>query len=150
MPRILCYLRIAFSATCLIACVLLIAWWIRSYWRGDFLYLELTATQAVEFGSFKASVLFVEFFVSRVPPTPPIRFRTARYDVEPHWQYVGFQLEGDRSGTRLGLPHWFLVIVSATFAAIPWIRWRFSLRTLLIATTIVALVLGLTIYATRG
>ncbi len=26
------YLRIAFSATCLIACVLLIVLWVRSYW----------------------------------------------------------------------------------------------------------------------
>ena len=30
-------LRIAFSATCLIACVLLIALWVRSYWRIDWL-----------------------------------------------------------------------------------------------------------------
>ena len=28
-------LRIAFSATCLIACVLLIVLWVRSYWRSD-------------------------------------------------------------------------------------------------------------------
>jgi hypothetical protein len=32
MSRFLRYLRIAFSATCLIACVLLIVLWVRSYW----------------------------------------------------------------------------------------------------------------------
>ena len=32
--RFLRYLRIAFSATCLIACVLLIVLWVRSYWYG--------------------------------------------------------------------------------------------------------------------
>ena len=32
MSRYLRYLRIAFSATCLIACVLLIVLWVRSYW----------------------------------------------------------------------------------------------------------------------
>jgi hypothetical protein len=36
---------------------------------------------------------------------------------------------------------WILVI--------PWLRWRFSLRNLLIATTLVAVVLGLAVYATR-
>src|SRR3990172_7220509 len=35
MLRFLQYLRIAFSATCLIACVLLIALWVRSYWWWD-------------------------------------------------------------------------------------------------------------------
>lgn len=119
------------------------------YWWGDFLYLELTATQAVEFGSVKGSVLLNEFFVSQFPPMPPIRYRTARYVDEPHWQYVGFRLEGINNGTQLGLPHWFLVVVSATTAAIPWIHWsnRFSLRTLLIATTLLAVVLGLAMYA---
>ena len=39
----------------------------------------------------------------------------------------------------------------AALAAAPWIRWsrRFSLRTLLIATTLVAVVLGLIVYAAR-
>ena len=42
-------------------------------------------------------------------------------------------------------------VSSATLAAVPWIhaRWRFSLRTLLIATTLVAVVLGLVVYAAR-
>ena len=31
-------LRIAFSATCLIACVLLIVLWVRSYWWVDAVY----------------------------------------------------------------------------------------------------------------
>ena len=37
--------------------------------------------------------------------------------------------------------HWILILAFAIFAAMPWIR--FSLRTLLIATTLVAVVLGL-------
>ena len=31
----------------------------------------------------------------------------------------------------------------------PWLRWRFSLRTLLIATTLVAVVLGLIVWSVR-
>ena len=43
MPRFLRYLRIAFSATCVIACVLLIALWVRSYWFADNLHVPLKA-----------------------------------------------------------------------------------------------------------
>jgi hypothetical protein len=44
------------------------------------------------------------------------------------------------------IPHCIPVLMSAVLAAAPWIR-RFSLRTLLIATTPVAVVLGLVVYA---
>jgi hypothetical protein len=50
------------------------------------------------------------------------------------------------------IPYWFLVLVSATLTAISWLPWwskRFSLRTLLIATTLVAVVLGAIVYAVR-
>jgi hypothetical protein len=45
----------------------------------------------------------------------------------------------------LQIPIWFLAGLSGVLAATPWIRWihRFSLRTLLIATTLVAVGLGL-------
>jgi hypothetical protein len=47
------------------------------------------------------------------------------------------------------VPHWFLVLVSALSGALPCLRCRFSLRTLLIATTIIGLALGLIIATTR-
>ena len=42
--------------------------------------------------------------------------------------------------------HWLPALLFAAVAAIPWLRWRFSLRTLLIATTLVAVVLGLIVW----
>ena len=49
------------------------------------------------------------------------------------------------------LPHSFPVILAALFAVIPWVPWsrRFSLRTLLIATTLLAMLLGAIVYAIR-
>jgi hypothetical protein len=47
------------------------------------------------------------------------------------------------------VPIWCVVISAATLAAVPWLPNRFSLRTLLIATSLVALVLGLVVYVTR-
>jgi hypothetical protein len=53
-------------------------------------------------------------------------------------------------GFELVLPHWFVVGIVATLTSIPWLRWQFSLRTLLIATTLVAALLGLIAYAVRS
>jgi hypothetical protein len=51
----------------------------------------------------------------------------------------------------VALPHWFLLLVAATLAAVPWTNWRFrfGLRTLLIAATIIGLTLGLIFATTR-
>jgi hypothetical protein len=40
-------------------------------------------------------------------------------------------------------PYWLPILVLSAVVALPWIRWRFSLRSLLLALTLVAAVLGL-------
>ena len=47
------------------------------------------------------------------------------------------------------IPYWLIVVLSATLAAATSLRWRYSLRTLLIATTLVAVGLGLIVWAAR-
>jgi len=56
-----------------------------------------------------------------------------------------FAYDREPDNTELILPHWFLVFMFAAIAVAPWIRWsnRFSLRTLLIATTLIAVALGI-------
>jgi hypothetical protein len=68
------------------------------------------------------------------------------------YQVLGFSGAVQPEVSFVAFPHWFLVIISVALTAVPWLRWkrRFSLRTLLVATTVVALALGLIIYATRG
>jgi hypothetical protein len=46
------------------------------------------------------------------------------------------------------LPHWSAFTCGVILTLVPWIRWHFSLRTLLIATTIIGLLLGLIIATT--
>src|SRR4051794_31716465 len=58
MRRFLRYLRIAFSATCLIACVLLIVLWVRSYWRGEFIGRMTPSIFLTRIGSNAGSVYF--------------------------------------------------------------------------------------------
>ena len=49
-------------------------------------------------------------------------------------------------------PYWVALLTTAALASLLWLRhlrWRFSLRTLLIVTTLVAIVLGVIVWATR-
>jgi len=48
--------------------------------------------------------------------------------------------------TQLFFPFWLLVAPTAFAAVAPWLQLRFSLRTLLIATTLVAVGLGLIVW----
>jgi hypothetical protein len=52
-------------------------------------------------------------------------------------------------GAIVHLPYWLLVGISAVVGVAPWIKWsfRFSRRTLLFVTTLVAVGLGLIILA---
>jgi hypothetical protein len=131
--------------------VLLIVLWVRSYWRIDALFGLGSARQYFAVGSedgvvsvtgnpnllslFSATNWQLQDFLPGPKPAPS--------------RILGFHYKtSQRQGTRLRLPIWFLVIIAATAATAPWIR-RFSLRTLLIATTLVAVVLGLIVAVLR-
>ena len=47
-------------------------------------------------------------------------------------------------GAGLAIPYFLAVLLIAPLATFPWMRWHYSLRTLLIVTTLVAVGLGLT------
>jgi len=54
----------------------------------------------------------------------------------------------------VAIPHWFLALLLLGLTYVPWmpwhkLRWRFSLRTLLIVTTLVAVMLGIGIWLIR-
>ena len=67
------------------------------------------------------------------------------------WWNLGFDIDRDPAGLTVMLPFWLLTVVSFCFTLGPWVsRFKhYSLRTMLIATTLVAVVLGLTVWAAR-
>jgi hypothetical protein len=151
-PRLIRGLRIAWSMWWGILCVLLVVLWVRSYTnpRG----------RTVAFGT--RLIAFVSSrgrFCAEVVPSrnlPPeendIQQLRAQYHLralqilnlaQSGTNFFGFA----RKGNAVEVPHWFPVLVSSTFAAAPWIRWKFSLRTLLIATTLIAVVLGVVVWS---
>ena len=156
MSRALRYLRIAFSATCLIACVLLIVLWVRSYWWADSvtnvgndLILHRGGT---EIGSFFFG--WEDYKTTPKIPPPDITngWEYQRYDSNPHSGSPAWMFTSNGDAGLVRCPAWFVTLCAMSFAIMPWLPWskRFSLRTLLIATTLVAMVLGLVAWAMRS
>jgi hypothetical protein len=63
--------------------------------------------------------------------------------------YFDFQVLRPPRLLRIHCPHWLGVVFCVCLSFVPWLPWRFSLRTLLIATTLLAVVLGLIVAVLR-
>ena len=148
------YLRIAVTALSLTACVLLIAFWARSYTTRDSVFWPWI-DHAVQVNSLKGHVV-----VGAVGKEPAARwepFKIEHSAIEGRFKtlfdndVLGFYFERKPGELRLDVPHWFLVFTGMIIAAAPWWheKWRFSLRTLLIAMTLVAVGLGLVVAFSR-
>ncbi len=155
-------LRIAWSVAWGVVAVLLVALWARSHWRIDSYCLEpegrhyrwtfesaagRIGVQHIEITLGEGSYYFTD---SDSDDEGQQEVETAFYKVgedgylyRPALTSAGFGVGLNRLGYGLLLPHWFLTLLAASVGAIPWLPWNFSLRTLLIATTLVAVGLGL-------
>jgi hypothetical protein len=145
-------LRIAWSVGCGIACVLLIVLWARSYSILDDVSLGIKNGPGYKFISFKGELLACRFGSSEGAVTLGWYHRTVPAE---GWSALSERGQSKSLGfafsASLGwpymivLPVWSMFGLMAAIIAGPWIRhinWRFSLGTLLIATTLVAVVLG--------
>src|SRR6478752_2526841 len=140
-------LRIAFSAICLIACVLLIVLWVRSYTIHDQLdgndFGDWQFTYESENGRQQLTGIIQSFPLKSPYPWFHLRCMSAEIGGGFGTWGLHWQTKAPYPPTyRVNCPHWFLVMIVGAIAIAPWIRWsrRFSLRTLLIATTLVAVV----------
>ncbi len=138
-------LRITWTVFCGIACVLLIALWVRSYRSAD-------TTQNGSIVSMAGKLYFHQQFAYTQQPGEllpanwmPQKFFSLLTLVGP----PGMQIVPH--GVGLAVPYWWLAWPTSLLALFPWIPWstRFSVRTLLIATTLVAVVLGLIVWSVR-
>jgi hypothetical protein len=70
---------------------------------------------------------------------------------QPAWARTDVRFEW-RDDNQIKIPDVFLVIVAVALSVCPWIPWsrKFSLRTLLIATMLIAVLLGLVVYVTSS
>jgi hypothetical protein len=140
-------LRVAWSVMCGVFCLLLIALWERSYWWCDVVEGTVTSSRGFRLASESGDVggrLFNTKGGWRI-----YSVETAVLNSRTGWNPSGFYWSW-QLGPWVQVRHWFALMLVATCAVVPWIRWRFSLRTLLIAATVVAVILGLTVMMLRG
>jgi hypothetical protein len=146
---VLKYLRIAVTALSLTACVLLIALWMRSYWWVDVFSAHIATRYHITGVSFPGAVGIAVGESSSRPPRTLLSLPTDTF-------LQTQELNGQKYQSRVWgmfhfhsssplLPSWCLVLITAAVAVVPWtgkLRWRFSLRTLLITIALVSLVMG--------
>ena len=147
-------LRIAWSVAWGIIAVLLCVLWVRSYWWQEHFVRINSSNRYLTLGH-----CYGAMYLRAGDPKPsdlrayPIRDKwyTYRSEAMPHRAEKFFLKPKAQSGPQPGLrgihlPHWVLVILCCAVSGFPWLSTRFSLRTLLIATTLVAVVLGLIVW----
>jgi hypothetical protein len=135
----LTYLRIAMTALSLTACMLLLALWVWSYgWVLDVTLVESNDRPLV--ATFHSGRVVLGGGV--VVLGPGIRPGAVQHSIAieanavlGYFRPIGY------------VPCWLAATTLGLFASAPWFRFRFSLRTLLIATTLVAAGLGVIVIA---
>jgi hypothetical protein len=140
------WLRIAVTALSLTACVLLIALWVRSYWWFDMWHGYISNTRVATVGSIHGRAGIRIETVNPKLNSHAIGFRSwpstmigySKNKVITVWTDDQF---------AVAMPYGLVVLLFAAVAPIPWIKRRFALRTLLIATTLVAVALGVAVAA---
>jgi hypothetical protein len=152
-------MRIAWSVAWGVVAVLLCVLWVRSYWRldrwganrgncfvhchifrGEFRYLRASGGGS-SVGSWHAF---------NKPVSGYYLHKNENRQEQEH-RALGFGGNVFGNGWEVAVPMWFPFLIATTFGGAIWIPWsrRFSLCTLLVATTVVAVVLGLVVWAAQ-
>jgi hypothetical protein len=150
-------LRIAWSVVWGLAAVLFIGLSVRSQNRFDGIRRHRNNAEVVQIYIYQGQLSIVSFDDGPLPPDllhQVARIGTVECFESPELIGEGaspvFEIITLPIGTRIEIPAWFLIVGMVLLGPLPWVHWRFSLRTLLIATTLVALVLGLMVWAAKS
>jgi hypothetical protein len=151
------YLRIAAAVTFALLAVALIGLWVRSHYYAERIrgpVAEKNGLHLWSSGGELSMVLATYAIPGELPewscdafPFPRVSYNRYPPRFVGILARLGFYFHGGRQ-IMLSLPYWFLTVVSASLAALFAFKrtWRFTIRTLLIATTLIALALGLGVY----
>jgi hypothetical protein len=135
--------RIGTSAFFGVVALLFVMLWVRSYLRMDAICRSDASLFVVT--SNCGSISFTRWSPNPVQPITPNRL----------WEFVarvpdasmnGNLWETSKLGGSIRVPYAVVCMLSATVAFLAWFRGRFSLRTMFIATTLVAVILWLGVW----
>jgi hypothetical protein len=140
-------LRIATVAFFLLACGLVIVFWARSYRAEDRASGHYSKSTGVRFYSSRGWVVCSKNAGQKYPWSLELG---SDYWLQPGDSRLQFSIPSDffrgAAFSSISIPHSSLLVTCGLMAAISWPRksYRFSLRSLLIVTTLVAIALGIT------
>jgi hypothetical protein len=141
--------------------VLLIALWYRSFTTVDVPHLRVQSKTLLRATSFRGSIYFRidkstslqdywdhfgQHYMSRSGWWTPTIEEYAGLLKVPQISAPRFNYTSSSNFVSVQTPTWFWLVIALTAGAVPWQSWlrcRFSLRTLLIVTALVAALLGL-------
>ena len=138
------YLRIAVTALSLMACALLIALWVRSYRVPDGFVRAFGIAWSSQDGALSL-VYPADFAADPNEEKVVVSYMMPKFEPVPlDWTVdsYGFRFLGSWSIWVVIISYAYPVVFFGTLTFAPWLRLSFSLRTLLIATTLVAVALG--------
>jgi hypothetical protein len=163
MPRRL--LNMA-SIVCLVACVALMGSWVRSYDRREGFLVHFTNARVYGVWSVCGHLWFDEFPPEDVATLPEqvCEFMSDPLSNRPEypreglsqgrWSALGFQANYRLGDLALAfvIPYWFLMLTTGSLAIAFQLRWppQFTLRSLFIVTTFLAVVLGMIAWLDRA
>jgi hypothetical protein len=127
-----------------LAAVLLIVLWVRSYHKGD----DIRTDDDFQYEDSKHRLYAIRSLDGTTNVSIADRDSSGEWEAN-YNTYKRFSISRTSSSTTISFPNWFPTLISLVLTVAPWLRYRFSLRTLLIVTTLVAVVLGLIVYTLR-
>jgi hypothetical protein len=148
-------LRIAWSVVWGLLAVLLIVLWVRSYWWSDTAFGPLSKSRAVLLSSRhgRLSVIVEQIKIPMWAYSRNSRAEQLAATSSPSLSQAFARLFAitfySKKNSGASTPYTYPVLLICGLAVAPWIRqlqWQFSLRTLLIVTTLVVVVLGLFVW----
>jgi hypothetical protein len=138
-------LRIAYSVGWGMLCLLLVAFWMRSYWWVDAIFYS-SDSNVFEIESVSGHIRIF----SNAEVGENVGWYYANMHLDHRYVLPLFEWDNNLPAHFIaGLPHWVAAALTPAFALAPWFTFRFSLRTLLIGVTVIAVLLGASIYSVR-
>jgi hypothetical protein len=149
MKNAIRYLRISTAALCGVTCVAVVALWIRSYWWTDDFYGPFPMSNG-----FAISSNYGRFMIGggdTDEPTTEWELLSTRFDdpangMSPQLLPPIFAFDFSDANWYLHMPQWFVALVAGLIAFALAKRRSYSVRTMLIITTLIALALGAIVY----
>jgi hypothetical protein len=155
------YARYATAAFFALLAVSFVVLWVRSYYRQDVLQSphsgdhhfaavsNWSVTSWIVLYHYPNALPRTSWTIESTMPSPDSNIRNLFTPFASVLSQAGFVFSRGSLSTTLTLPHWFLAASSLGLAALFAFKrtWRYSLRTIIVATTLLAGLLGLAVWA---